>query len=60
MRPQSCANNVRARELGLRQWDLFLNLGLLHLERYEITCAAIDALTTAAKLGPTHERRAVF
>ncbi len=43
----------RAEELGLLQWDLFLNLGLLYLERLELR-AAISALTIATKLGPQH------
>ena len=43
----------RAEQLGLRQWDLFLNLGLLYLENQN-TSAAIAALTTATKLGPRH------
>jgi tetratricopeptide (TPR) repeat protein len=43
----------RAEELGLRKWDLFLNLGLLYLARYEVR-AAIDALTAATKLAPQH------
>jgi tetratricopeptide (TPR) repeat protein len=42
-----------AEELGLRQWDLFLNLGLLYLERRELR-AAIDVLTIATQLGPRH------
>jgi len=44
---------VRAEELGLRQWDLFLNLGLLYMERRELR-TAINALTTATGLGPQH------
>ena len=43
----------RAEQLGLRQWDFFLNLGLLYLENHN-TSAAIAALTTATKLGPRH------
>lgn len=43
----------RAEQLGLLQWDLFLNLGILYLENRD-TSAAISALTTAAKLGPRH------
>ena len=43
----------RAAELGLLQWDLFLNLGILYLENHN-SSAAIDALRTAAKLGPRH------
>ena len=44
---------VRAVELGLHQWDLFLNLGLLYLGRHELG-AAINALTIATELGPQH------
>jgi len=43
----------RAEQLGLLQWDLFLNLGILFLENQN-TSAAIDALRMAAKLGPRH------
>jgi Flp pilus assembly protein TadD len=42
-----------AEKLGLRQWDLFLNLGLLYLQRRELR-AAIDVLTIATTLGPQH------
>jgi len=41
----------RARDLGLREWDLFLNLGLLYMERHELP-DAINALTIATKLNP--------
>jgi tetratricopeptide (TPR) repeat protein len=43
----------QAASMGLKQWDLFLNLGLVYLEdgNWE---AAIDALTTAVALGPDH------
>ncbi len=44
---------VRADELGLRHWDLFLNLGLLYMQRHELR-AAISALTIATELGPQH------
>jgi len=44
---------IRARYLGLLQWDLFLNLGLLYMERHELR-AALAALTVATKLGPQH------
>ncbi|MFZ2063208.1 MAG: tetratricopeptide repeat protein [Candidatus Binatus sp.] len=43
----------RAEHLGLREWDLFLNLGLLYLENGNTT-SAIDALRTATRLGPQH------
>jgi tetratricopeptide (TPR) repeat protein len=43
----------RAVGLGLRKWDLFLNLGRLYLENGHLQ-AASDALTTATTLGPAH------
>lgn len=43
----------RAVALGLKKWDLFLNLGRLYLENGD-TQAAADALTTAVALGPGH------
>jgi tetratricopeptide (TPR) repeat protein len=43
----------RAQQLGLRQWDFFLNLGILRLERNELSLA-LDALDAAAKIGPQH------
>ena len=49
--PAELREYIRARELGLREWDLFLNLGLLYMERHELP-AAINALTIATKLGP--------
>jgi Flp pilus assembly protein TadD len=39
--------------LGLRTWDLFLNLGLAYFTRHELAYAA-DALETAVSLGPKH------
>ncbi len=39
--------------LGLRSWDLFLNLGLAYLDQHQIA-QAIHALQTAAELGPEH------
>lgn len=42
-----------AARLGLRKWDLFLNLGLAYLGQNETT-EAISALHTAAILGPDH------
>jgi len=44
---------LRAVGLGLKQWDLFLNLGRLYLENNEIH-AANAAFTTATILGPGH------
>lgn len=39
--------------LGLKKWDLFLNLGLAYADRHEPE-RAIAALNTAASLGPEH------
>jgi Flp pilus assembly protein TadD len=44
---------LQAVDLGLKKWDLFLNLGRLYLENGEIH-AANSALTTATTLGPGH------
>src|SRR5271166_6574208 len=44
----------KAVALKLDQWDLFLNLALADLEGGDLG-KAIDALRTAAKLGPDHE-----
>ncbi len=41
----------RAVELGLRQWDLYLNLGRLYLEGHDYS-AAIEALAIAESLEP--------
>jgi Flp pilus assembly protein TadD len=43
----------RAEELGLRSWDLFLNLGLAELESGELD-AASDSLRSAVLLGENH------
>ena len=43
----------KASELGLRQWDLYLNLGRLYLEKGDYP-SAVEALTTAELLGPEH------
>ena len=43
----------QAVSLGLKQWDLFLNLGLVYLEDGN-TDAATGALATAVALGPGH------
>jgi tetratricopeptide (TPR) repeat protein len=42
-----------AAELGLRIWDLFLNLGLVQLENGELN-AATDSLQSAVVLGRNH------
>jgi tetratricopeptide (TPR) repeat protein len=39
--------------LGLRTWDLFLNLGLAYLDQHQLLRAA-DALQTAVTMGPDH------
>jgi tetratricopeptide (TPR) repeat protein len=39
--------------LGLKHWDLFLNLGLAYLDRHE-SAQAREALLTAVLLGPEH------
>jgi Flp pilus assembly protein TadD len=43
----------RAAALGLRNWDLFLNLGLAQLEHSEVD-AATDSLRRAVSLGKSH------
>lgn len=43
----------RAVGLGLKKWDLFLNLGRLYLENGDLQ-AASDVLRTATTLGPGH------
>ena len=47
------AEYLEAVGLGLKQWDLSLNLGRLYLEHGEFR-AANSALTTAVILGPNH------
>jgi Flp pilus assembly protein TadD len=42
-----------AARLGLKKWDLFLNLGRVYLEQGNLF-AATGALTTAVSLGPDH------
>jgi Tfp pilus assembly protein PilF len=42
-----------ATRLGLKSWDLFLNLGLAYLERHELALAT-EALKAAVSLGPKH------
>jgi tetratricopeptide (TPR) repeat protein len=42
-----------ASQLGLKNWDLFLNLGLAYLGQRELA-PATEALETAARLGPEH------
>ena len=43
----------RAAALGLKTWDLFLNIGLAQLENGELN-AATDSLRQAVLLGPNH------
>jgi len=50
---EELAEYRRAVSLGLKQWDLFLNLGLAYLQDGN-TDAATDALSTAVALGPAH------
>src|SRR5712691_3515097 len=50
---EELAEYRRAVGLGLKQWDLFLNLGLVYLEEGN-TDAATDALANAVALGPSH------
>ncbi|HEV2174744.1 MAG TPA: tetratricopeptide repeat protein [Nitrospira sp.] len=50
---EELAEYRRAASLGLKQWDLFLNLGLAYLEDGN-NDAATDTLTTAVALGPGH------
>lgn len=42
-----------ASRLGLKNWDLFLNLGLAYLGQRNLALAT-EALETAARLGPEH------
>ena len=44
---------LRAGELGLREWDFYLNLGIAWMERQQFE-EAIEALTQARELGPRH------
>ena len=50
---EELAEYRRAASLGLKQWDLFLNLGLAYLQDGNID-AATDSLATAVALGPSH------
>ena len=50
---EELAEYRRAVSLGLKQWDLFLNLGLAYLQDGN-TDAATDSLATAVVLGPSH------
>jgi tetratricopeptide (TPR) repeat protein len=50
---QELAEYEKAINLGLDDWELFLNLGLLYLEAGNVT-AAMHVLKLAALLGPDH------
>jgi Flp pilus assembly protein TadD len=52
-RDDEISEYVTAVNLGLRKWDLFLNLGRAYLEQNELPSAA-DALETAVLRGPEH------
>ena len=52
-RDEELAEYRKAAELGLREWDLYLNLGRVYLEGGDYP-AASDALLTAVMLGPNH------
>ena len=47
------AEYLTAARLGLKSWDLFLNLGLAYLGQHELE-RATEAFTTALALGPQH------
>lgn len=50
---EELAEYRKAAQLGLRDWDLYVNLGRVYLESQNYP-AAIDALSTAVALGPNH------
>jgi len=50
---EELAEYRKAAELGLREWDLYVNLGRVYLEGGDYP-AASDALRTAVALGPNH------
>ncbi len=52
-REQEIREYLHAVTLGLRQCDLFVNLGLAYLEQSDIE-RAVNALQTATMLGPNH------
>jgi tetratricopeptide (TPR) repeat protein len=53
LRDDEIGEYAAALNLGLRKWDLFLNLGRAYLEQNELP-RATDALETAVLLGPEH------
>jgi tetratricopeptide (TPR) repeat protein len=50
---QEISQYLAATRLGLRKWDLFLNLGIAYLDRKDWPNAA-TALRAAVSLGPDH------
>ena len=52
-RDEELAEYREAAKLGLREWDLYVNLGRVYLEGGDYP-AASDALRTAVVLGPNH------
>jgi tetratricopeptide (TPR) repeat protein len=44
---------LRAQQLGLQQWDFFLNFGIARLEQHQFT-DAIKILTRATEMAPGH------
>jgi Flp pilus assembly protein TadD len=50
---EELAEYLTAERLGLKSWDLFLNLGLVYLGQHEFERAA-EAFGTAVALGPQH------
>ncbi|MGH7837927.1 MAG: tetratricopeptide repeat protein [Candidatus Binataceae bacterium] len=51
--PEEIGEYLTSARLGLKNWDLFLNLGLAYLGQHELARAA-EALETAVSLGPEH------
>jgi Flp pilus assembly protein TadD len=52
-RPEELSEYRSAARLGLKNWDLFLNLGLAYLEQHDLDQAS-KAFETAVSLGPEH------
>jgi tetratricopeptide (TPR) repeat protein len=50
---EELAEYLTAARLGLKSWDLFLNLGLAYLGQHQLE-RATEAFTTAVALGPEH------
>jgi tetratricopeptide (TPR) repeat protein len=51
--PQELTEYLTSARLGLKRWDLFLNLGLANLGQHDLA-RATEALETAVALGPEH------